>query len=978
MRKRRLSVIVSCAFIALLGIRAEAGQQQMPVCGNGTTDPPEECDDGNTTYGDGCGVNCTLEETPMAGNCADGIDNDNDGRVDSEDRDCATLGEYNEWAEVGIETTGSDSIITLLEAAVKTVAGTGPTATDPFPQGDSDAHVCGYDARLKTGGEFEGGMALTGNSLTATSRTIPPAIYKSFWSNPGLVATSSKPVGETRVGPIVLCANDIDACMTTADCPGAFECENRRKILDPLNDIGMGGAVDRTGGASELALCANAQNQLVTLAGMIANIPGAPQGDLRLRRGLTLNVPVGGGVQVLEFGSLVVGQLGVLTFTGAPSTVLLLQVSGNFRVGRDAQIVLAGGILPQNVIFDLIGGGGMRVGQNSVVSGTIIAPNRDIVVGRATITNGALLGQRVRNKHVSILNHNAFIPQLPTDLSITKTDMPDPNIAGTGYGNMPVPGPTTYLLTVANAGPTDALGTVVTDTLDSNTVFVSATPSVGSCTHDGSPTGGVLTCYLDTILRGTDETISVVVNIEPGARTSVTNSASVTSKVADYAMGNNSVSQPTTIQAEVDLDITKGDSPDPVIAGQQLTYSFTVTNDGPSTATNVTITDVLPAGTSFSSGMVSQGSGCTASMGTVSCNVGTLVPSGYSPGTDTATASITVDVACSRRGTINNTATVASAPGAMGLLVETERTPPDNSASTGTTVNTLVDVSPVKSDSIDPVTAGTGMSYSVQVNNTGPSDATSVSFTDPLPTGTSFVSASGCNCVGAPNLTCSFVGAVTCGGSRLCTINVNTAASLADGATLSNTVTGITHAETETVTGNNTDTETTGVVRVANLAITKTDSPDPVVSGAPLSYTLTITNPAGPSDANATVTDTFPAQFTSATWTCSPMANCPNTVGASNISESPVLVPVGATITYTVNGTVDPATMMNISNSASVALNEGTDPNMMNNSTSQGSTVFTPTPTRTPTSTPTQTPTRTATSTPTETPTISPTPTPTP
>ncbi|HEX8288380.1 MAG TPA: DUF11 domain-containing protein, partial [Pyrinomonadaceae bacterium] len=55
-----------------------------------------------------------------------------------------------------------------------------------------------------------------------------------------------------------------------------------------------------------------------------------------------------------------------------------------------------------------------------------------------------------------------------------------------------------------------------------------------------------------------------------------------------------------TYPAQADLSITKTDSPDPVTAGNQITYTVTVTNNGPSVASNVSLTDSIPAGTTFS------------------------------------------------------------------------------------------------------------------------------------------------------------------------------------------------------------------------------------------------------------------------------------------------------------------------------------------------------------------------------------------
>ena len=91
------------------------------------------------------------------------------------------------------------------------------------------------------------------------------------------------------------------------------------------------------------------------------------------------------------------------------------------------------------------------------------------------------------------------------------------------------------------------------------------------------------------------------------------------------------------------------------------------------------------------------------------------------------------------------------------------------------------------------------------------------------------------------------------------------------GGTISNTATA-TATEFDPTTPN-TSTATTDVVPIADLAIVKTDSPDPVNIGSNLTYNLAVTN-IGPSPAaNVTVTDTLPGTvtFVSATgtgWTC--------------------------------------------------------------------------------------------------------------
>jgi uncharacterized repeat protein (TIGR01451 family) len=105
-----------------------------------------------------------------------------------------------------------------------------------------------------------------------------------------------------------------------------------------------------------------------------------------------------------------------------------------------------------------------------------------------------------------------------------------------------------------------------------------------------------------------------------------------------------------------DLSLTKADSPDPVTVDTTLTYTIVVSNLGPQGATDVTVTDRLPAQTHFVSAGASSGN-CERKGRNVTCQVGNLSPA-PGPG-DTAT--IAVQVIPTRVGTIQNTASVDSA-----------------------------------------------------------------------------------------------------------------------------------------------------------------------------------------------------------------------------------------------------------------------------------------------------------------------------
>ncbi len=107
---------------------------------------------------------------------------------------------------------------------------------------------------------------------------------------------------------------------------------------------------------------------------------------------------------------------------------------------------------------------------------------------------------------------------------------------------------------------------------------------------------------------------------------------------------------------EADLAITKADSPDPVITGSDLTYTVTVTNNGPDAATSVTVTDNLPAETTFVSCSSTGGGVCSGSNNNRTVTFASLA-SGQSE-TITFVANVNCSVADGTE--INNTATVSS------------------------------------------------------------------------------------------------------------------------------------------------------------------------------------------------------------------------------------------------------------------------------------------------------------------------------
>jgi uncharacterized repeat protein (TIGR01451 family) len=125
-----------------------------------------------------------------------------------------------------------------------------------------------------------------------------------------------------------------------------------------------------------------------------------------------------------------------------------------------------------------------------------------------------------------------------------------------------------------------------------------------------------------------------------------------------------------TVGVAADLSLVKTDSPDPVRVKEVLTYTLTVTNGGPDDATAVTVEDQLPAGVQFVSATASQGT-CTQAGGVVTCSLGSLA--------NGASATVTIKVRPTAKGTLSNTAEVEAA--------EPDPNPGNNSDTETTTVN---------------------------------------------------------------------------------------------------------------------------------------------------------------------------------------------------------------------------------------------------------------------------------------------------
>ena len=243
------------------------------------------------------------------------------------------------------------------------------------------------------------------------------------------------------------------------------------------------------------------------------------------------------------------------------------------------------------------------------------------------------------------------------DLSIGASASPEPVGAGTTL---------TYTLNVANAGPSQAGSLSVTDTLPAGAAFVSAGGAGWTCTGTGT-----VSCTMPTLGLGTAAAITLVVTA-PADAGAIVNTAAVSSSTNDPIAANNTVATTSNVFARADLSIGQSGAPAAICTDQPISYTLTVSNAGPSTATTVSVTDALPTGASLVS---ASGSGWTCGgTSTVTCTRPAL-PVGAAP-------PITIMIgAPGTAGTAVNGASVSSATN--------DPSSANNASSATTTVNAI-------------------------------------------------------------------------------------------------------------------------------------------------------------------------------------------------------------------------------------------------------------------------------------------------
>ncbi|OEK00001.1 hypothetical protein BFP97_00005, partial [Roseivirga sp. 4D4] len=421
----------------------------------------------------------------------------------------------------------------------------------------------------------------------------------------------------------------------------------------------------------------------------------------------------------------------------------------------------------------------------------------------------------------------------------------------------------TFTVTATNNGGDAATNLQVLDQLPSGYTFVSSTSTQGTFTS-GTGIWAIGTLPKDGVV-----TLEVVATVL--ANGVFDNTASVNSLDQVDGVSGNDTATATVDAPRADLSLDKTVSSTSPNVGDVITFTVTLTNNGPDVAdaTGIEVTDQIPTGYTFGTATPSQG---TYTAGTGVWAVGTLAKD--------ATATLTITATVLAAGDFTNTATVT------GNDVYDPNSG-DNTAS-ASIVAQSADLSITKVASDDTPNVDDNVTFTISVSNAGPDAATGVQVTDVLPSGYDFVSAT--TAFGSYNNTNGLwsVGSVANAGTATLSIVAKVKAT----GTYDNTASITAADQTDPNAGNNSSTETVAA-QFADLNVTKSvDNPTPT-PGSNVVFTVTVLNQGPDAATGIEITDQLPDGYTlvSATPTAGTYTASTGiwTVGTLNSTSSAVL-----------------------------------------------------------------------------------------
>jgi uncharacterized repeat protein (TIGR01451 family) len=504
----------------------------------------------------------------------------------------------------------------------------------------------------------------------------------------------------------------------------------------------------------------------------------------------------------------------------------------------------------------------------------------------------------------------------------SQIDLQAYNVSGTPDPITLNAGNVTYTVQVYNASTSQGTNTVLTNTLPSNSTYVSSSASnSGSCTQSG----GTVTCTWASIAASNSYFATIVVTPTSGGPLTLT--ASVAGTETDSNMANNTASKSVTVNSQIDLQLYNvSATPDPITLNTgNVTYTVQIYNASSSQGTSTVLTGTLPSNSTYVSSSASNSGTCSQSAGTVTCNWTSIAASN--------SYFATIVVTPTAGGPLTLAASVAGA--------ESDSNTANNTGSKSVTVNSQIDLQLYSMGGTpDPITLNTGnVTYTVNVYNASSSQGTSTALTNTLPSNATYVSSSASN-----SGTCTHSGStVTCNWSSIPTSGFYSATIVvtptSGGAmTLASSVSG---TEPDSNAANNSGIKSVTVNSQIDLQLySMSGTPDPItLSTGNVTYTVNVYNASSSQGTGTVLTNTLPTNSTFVSASATNSGTCTQSGGTvtCNWSSIPASGFYSATIVVTptaggplalsssVSGTEPDSNTANNSGNKSVTVNDQID-----------------------------------------------------
>jgi uncharacterized repeat protein (TIGR01451 family) len=342
---------------------------------------------------------------------------------------------------------------------------------------------------------------------------------------------------------------------------------------------------------------------------------------------------------------------------------------------------------------------------------------------QVTIDNGTA-GQTLLNEaEITAVDQPDSNPGNELDTATVTVDGTDLQVVKSVNNGTPNPADTiVWTIVITNNGPNQATSVEITDILPAGITYVSDTTSQGSYDAGKQNSSWVWTAGPLDVAASATMTITTTVDAGTTGQT-IVNTAMITNADQTDPDNSNNVNSDYIAVSGTDLAITKTVDDNTPDLGQNITYTLTATNNGPSNATTVIVNDLLPPEVSYQSDTASQG---TYDNLTGIWDIGNLANG----------ASITLDIIVQ---VLNDDGNLVITNTAIISATEADPDPSNNTATTDINVS-ATDLAVTKAVNNPTPGVGDTIIYTITLTNGGSNQATNVELEDILPAGVTYVS----------------------------------------------------------------------------------------------------------------------------------------------------------------------------------------------------------------------------------------------